>query len=134
MYFERTIQADLLKLVSTQLDLISFFSKKSLKKRLKFRSVRHETSRRWSTFCQLSYRKKCVKTPQIIPAWNLRSLRYLMDWFDLLCFDNFFSMCFVTTLKFPFPVEIALLVINKITKIDFFMQKFVRSLSAKVCF
>ena len=57
-----------------------------------------------------------------------------MDWFDLLCFDNFFSMCFVTTLKFPFPVEIAHLVINKITKIDFFMQKFVRSLSAKVCF
>ena len=29
-----------------------------------------------------------------IPAWNLRSMGHLMNWFDLLCFDIFFSMSY----------------------------------------
>ena len=47
---------------------------------------------------------KCCQSVVKIPAWNLRSLGHLMDWFDLWCFD-IFSMYFVTTLKFPFPVK-----------------------------
>ena len=37
--------------------------------------------------------------------------RYLIDWFDFLCFD-IFLMSFLNTLKYPFPVKNALQLIR----------------------
>ena len=47
----------------------------------------------WLSF-GVTMQYQCTLFVGVIPAWNLRSLGHLMNWFNLLCFDIFFSMSY----------------------------------------